>query len=530
MQTDILFGSEARKKMQDGVNKLANAVKSTLGPRGRNVTIRRDDSKHTISMTKDGVSVARIINLPDKYEDMGAQIVKIASEKTALIAGDGTTTSALLAQVIIAEGMEAVDNDISPIALKKGMDMAVELVLKSLKEQVRPVTDANLVDIATIAANNDRQIGVLVANAIDQTGKDGVIYLDLSKTTESYLEMTHGIFIDRGYLSPYFVNVPAKMTVEFLNPLILFSERKISFLKEIEHLLNLAIRGKRPLLIIAEDVDGDALQTLLVNKRDKGFQFAAIKQPGYGNMQLQMMEDIALMTGGKIVSQSLGQAWENVNADFFGTAEKIVITSTATTIIGAKGKKEAIDGRIDEIRALIENNPNEFEKEKLKRQRLAKLTNGLGVIYAGGQTEIEATEKKDRIEDSICATRAAIAEGILPGGGVAYIRALGALPESFENVDENEGLRIIKVALEAPLRQMLLNAGMKNSDAIINEIADNSYGDFGYNVKTGDYVMMIETGIIDPLKVARVALENAVSVGGMFLTTECAIVDIVQTK
>lgn len=530
MLTNLLFGSDGRKKMKDGVDKLANAVKATLGPKGRNVTIRRDDPNHTIVVTKDGVTVARIINLIDKHEDMGARMVKMAAEKTALLAGDGTTTSTLLAQTIINEGISAVDLGCNPMDVKKGIDKAVEIVVSSIRKSAVPVTDEKLVDVATIAANNDREIGELVADAILKTGKDGVIYLDNSPTSETYTKVTEGIIIDRGYISPYFVNVPAKMTVEFENPLILFSERKISMLSEIKHLLATAITNKRPLLIVAEDVDGEALQTLLVNKRDGGHKFAAIKQPGFGNMQIQMMEDIALMTGGKIVSQSLGQAWEKVDNSFFGSADKVVITSTSTSIIGAHGKKEQIDGRIDEIRALIENAPNEVEKEKLKKLRLAKLTNGTGIIYVGAQTEIEVGEKKDRIDDAICATRSALAEGILPGGGVGYLRAIASLPKSFENKDENKGLEIVRTALEAPLRQMLLNGGMKNADAVVNKIVENEDPDFGFNVKTGEYNCMVASGVIDPAKVSRVALENAASVGGLFITTECSIVDAQPVK
>lgn len=528
MYTNIYFKEEARKRMKAGVDLLANAVKCTLGPGGRNVSIRMDNPQHTIIITKDGVTVARIINPADKMEAMGAQIIKDAAEKTAKLAGDGTTTSTLLAQVIIEEGLKSLALNANPVDIKRGMDKAVAIVVEDLKKQSLEVTDEALVQIATIAANNEPVLGGIVAKALKDVGPDGVIYLQPSNSVETYTELQKGIYIDRGYLSPYFVNNKEKMTVEFNNPIILFSERKISILKDIQHILEFANgsnvkKEKRPLLIIAEDVDGEALQTMLRSKLEGGCQFAAIKQPGFGNMQLQMMEDLTIMTGGKMVSQSLGMAWEKVDGAYFGQADKIIITSTSTTIIGARGKKDAIEKRLEEIRALIADNPSEYEKEKLRNQRLAKLTNGIGIIHVGGPTEVEMKEKMDRIDDSRCATKAAMAEGIVAGGGTAYIRAIVALPDHFDNKDENYGLSIIREALKAPLLQIAENAGVA-SGMVLETVMTNA-GNYGYNAKTAAYEDLLKAGVIDPTKVARVALENASSVGGMFLTTECGIVD-----
>lgn len=531
MITDIYFNKEARQKMKAGVDKLANAVKATLGPSGRNVCIRGAQQPHTPFLTKDGVTVARTINLPDKMEDMGAQLVKEAAVKTALAAGDGTTTSTLLAQVLIEEGLKALESNANPVDIKKGMDKAVGLVVENLKKQSIPVNDDNLVSIATIAANNDEVIGKLVADAVSKTGVEGVIYIQPSESTETTFELTQGIRIDRGYLSPYFVNNKERMTVEFENALILFSERKVSRIKDIKHLLEAAIshRPPRPVLIIAEDVDSEALGMLIKSKIESNLQFAAIKQPGFGNMQLQMFEDIAVMVGGKVVSQSNGQEWEKVDSTFFGSAAKIIITKETTSIIGAGGNKSTVDARIQEIRALIENTTNKFEREKLRTQRLANLTNSIGFIKVGGQSDVEIVEKMARIDDAKCATVAAIAEGIVPGGGTTYIRALGTLPDEFDNPDENIGLSIIKKALAAPLRQMTINAGL--ADQKINTFVEMvAKGPNGYNVKTGKFEDLVATGVIDPARVSRVALEHASSVAGMFLTTEAAIVDYTPEK
>lgn len=531
MITNILFNKEARKKMQDGVTKLADAVKATLGPSGRNVCIRPEAPPHTPKITKDGVTVARTINLLDKFEDMGAQLVKMAAEKTAMAAGDGTTTSTLLAQVIISQGLDALEGRANPVEIKKGMDKAVELVVANIKSQSKPVTDENLIQIASIAANNDSEIGTIVADAIKKTGNDGVIHLTVSKTAETYLELTEGIQIDRGYISPYFATNQMKMTAELDDAYIVFSERKVSTLKDIEPILNLCIKENKPLLIIAEDVDGEALAVLLANKLQGGRKFCAIKQPGFGNMQVQMMDDIAVMTGGKLISTHLGQTWEKVDKGFLGRADKIIVGQNTTSIIGAKGRKGVIEGRINEIRAAIADSKNEFERDKLKNMRLAKLTNGTGVIHVGGQTEVEAREKLDRIDDAKCATYAAIAEGVVPGGGAAYIHSIKSLPKSFGHKDQNIGLNIIREALISPLCQIALNAGINFEEATkISINVEDSPDSHGYNAKTGVIEDLLERGIIDPAKVSRIALENASSVSGMFLTTQAAITDVVPEK
>lgn len=532
MTTEILQDKEIQLKMKAGVDKLANAVKATLGPGGRNVIIRPDMPPHTPKITKDGVTVADIINLQDKYEDMGAQLVKMAAQKTHLLAGDGTTTSTLLAQVIISEGLKVEGN---PVDIKKGIDKAVACVVESLKKQSRPVTAENLVQIATIAANNDEEIGKIVADAIHQTGNDGVVYIKASKTTETYIELTQGIQIERGYISHYFVTDPGKMETVFDNPIILFSERKISNLKDIQRIMEIAMGNKCPLLIIAEDIDGDALSTLIANsikfnRTNHGFKMCAIKQPGFGNMQLQMFDDVAIMTGGMVVSEHRGHAWPKVDASFFGSADKVIITQHKTSIIGAgKGAekvKEATDQRIEEIRALIANAANEQEADKLKKLRLAKLTNGTGIIHVGGQTDVEIAEKIDRVDDAKRATYAAIAEGVVPGGGLAYLNCIVAMEDlTLSNNDEITGMGIIVEALQEPTRQILANAGV--SGDIIPKLANvGAQVDYGYNAKTLSFENFFETGIIDPCKVSRVALENAASVGAMFLTTAAGIVDV----
>ena len=532
MTTEILLNKDIQLKMKAGVDKLADAVKATLGPGGRNVIIRPDMPPHTPKITKDGVTVADIINLEDKYEDMGAQMVKMAAQKTHSLAGDGTTTSTLLAQVIISEGLKVDGN---PVDIKKGIDKAVACVVESLKKQSKPVTDENLVQIATIAANNDEEIGKIVADAIHQTGNDGVVYIKASKTTETHIELTQGIQIERGYISHYFVTDPGRMETVLDNPLILFSERKISNLKDIQRILELAMQLKQPILIIAEDIDGDALSTLIANairfNRTIGeFKICAIKQPGFGNMQLQMFDDVAIMTGGMIVSEHRGHAWPKVDASFLGCADKVIITQHKTSIIGAgKGSekvKEATEQRITEIRSLIENAANEQEADKLKKLRLAKLTNGTGIIHVGGQTDLEIAEKMDRVDDAKRATYAAIAEGVVPGGGLAYLNCISAMDSlSLSNKDEIIGMGIIVEALQAPLLQILANAGI-TEDINSQLCLSNAPVDYGYNAKSLSFENFFETGIIDPCKVSRVALENAASVGAMFLTTAAGIVDV----
>ncbi len=529
MITEISFQKEARQKMKEGVDMLANAVKVTLGAGGRNVTIREERTRKP-KVTKDGVTVARTINLPDKLQDMGAQLIKAAAEKTAALAGDGTTTSTLLAQVIITEGLTYMDsNNANPVSIKRGIDQAVTAVTAALKSQSKSVTleNENLISVATISANNDPEIGKLVADAMKRVGSDGVVTLSESKTAETYIERVDGLQIDRGYISPFFVNNPAKMSVEFEDAIILIYDRKISLYMDLEPLLNFAIGNKKPLLIIAEDVEGEALATLIANRTQRSFPFAAIKHPGFGNMSLQMLDDIATLTGGKVVSEAKGDILKNLKfTDYVGRAAKISITNVTTTITGGKGKKADIEDKIQQVKALIENHTNEYEKEKLTKWRLAKLANGIAVIHVGATTEVEMKEKKDRIDDSLCATKAAIEEGILPGGGVAYIRARQAIKDlSNDNKDEQIGIEIVRKALEEPLRQMLANAGIEDTDSIIKGVKAAVDPDFGYNVKTNTFENFYQTGVIDPAKVSRVALENAASVGAMFLTTECAIVD-----
>lgn len=532
MVTDPIFGKESRNKMLAGVNKLADAVKVTLGPGGRNVIIRPEMPPHIPKITKDGVTVARTINLTDKHEDTGAQLVKIAAQKTHELAGDGTTTSTLLAQTIIREGLLAMENGGNPVYIKHGMDKAVANVTETLKTIKRDVTPENLVSIATIAANNEEEIGKIVADVIEKTGHDGVIYLTPSKTPDTIIELTEGVQVDRGWISQYFVTNHAKMIVEMENPLILFSERKISNLKDIQHILELAIGSKRPLLIIAEDVEGDALSTLIASKLgNPNCKFAAIKQPGFGNMQLQMFEDVAVMCGGTVVSETLGHAWPKVDGKFLGAADKVIITQHRTSIIGSKGKKEKTDARIEEIRALIKDAANAYEADKLKKLRLAKLTNGVGIIHVGGQTEVEIMEKLDRMDDAKCATYAAISEGVVPGGGIAYINCIPALETlKGDNTDEQTGISIILKALQAPFDQILTNAGLDPVAVIESSDKADKAVDYGYNAKSRQYEHFYTTGIIDPCKVSRVALENAASVGAMFLTTECSIVDIPPAK
>lgn len=509
--------------MKSGADQLADAVKVTLGPMGRNVIIRQDHNKKPM-VTKDGVTVARVINLEDKYEDMGAQLVKMASEKTAMQAGDGTTTSALLAQVIIREGMLCLEAGGNPVDIKRGMDEAVSMVVENLKRQSVPVDAASMVSIATISANNDPEIGELVSHALDLVGVDGVVHLQDGKTSDTQIEVMAGIHIDKGYISQYFINNIAKMKVELEDCLILVYERKISTYIEIEEVLKIANANNRSLLIIAEDVDGEALATMVKNKIDGGRKWAAIKLPGFGNMQQQMLEDIAVMIGAKVVSPAQGHVLKDIKAGMLGRAKSVIITNTATSIIGGGGTKAAVAERVEQVKSLIEDMHNEFERDKMRKQRLALLTNGIAVIHVGAATDVELREKKDRIDDALCATKAAREEGIVPGGGSAYIRAMMDLPGEFEIPGETMGLNIIKAALESPLRQILENAGIILREGIVNEVREGKL-DFGFNAKSGLYANMFEAGVIDSTKVARVALENASSVGGMFLTTACAIVN-----
>lgn len=532
MLTEIFFDKSARAKMKAGMDKLANAVKVTLGPGGRNVCIRNDSHPDKPRITKDGVTVANQVHPVDKVENMGASIVRGAAQKTLDDAGDGTTTSTLLAQVIITKGLLALENKANPVNIKRGIDKAVAIVVEEIKKLSRPITPENMIQIATIAANNELEIGSLVADAITQTGKDGIIHIQSGLTTETRLELTQGIKLNVGYIDYHFVNRQEKMTVEFENPFILFADRKISKLEEVAHLLEFALAQKpqRPLLIIAEDVEGEVLSSMIATKMQRGAPFCAIRKPGFGNMKIPMFEDIAIMCGGIVVSEILGHAWPKVDHTYFGRADKVVITETLTTVIGAKGKTEIIEGRINEIRALAENSTNPVQKEN-QLFRLAKLTNGAAVIHVGGKTDIEIREKMDRIDDAKCATYAAMSEGVVPGGGTTYLRVIKYLPENFDDPDENIGLNIISKALFAPFMQIGMNAGQNESQLvhIVEKIADGD-GFFGYNAKTNNCEDLFASGIIDPAKVARIALENAASVGALFLTTECSIVDHTPSK
>ncbi len=533
MLTDLVFDKEAREKMKDGVDKLADAVKVTLGAKGRNVAIR-DERTGKPKLTKDGVTVARSINLPDKTEDMGAQLVKAAAEKTAVMAGDGTTTSTLLAQVIIAEGMKCMDANSNPVDVKKGIDKAVAAVVAHLKSRSTPVGIKSelLVNVATISANNDAEIGEIVAGTLQEVGSDGVVTVLESKTEKTYSEIVEGLQIDKGYISPYFVNNPAKMAVEFADALIFMSERKITKLDEIQRVLEFANAQNppRPLLIIAEDVEAEALAVLVANKVRKNFQYAAIRLPGFGNMSLQMLEDVATITGGQVMSEQRGDMVKNIDlSKYLGRADHITISSTLTNITGGKGSKKDIQAKIENLKGLIESNPSEYEKDKIRKQRLAKVSNGVGIIYVGANTEVEMKEKKDRIDDAVCATKAAMEEGISPGGGIAYLKSIPSVDKlTFENVDENLGVEIVIKALKSPIEQMLYNAGVSKDKSydIIKNLSDDGEYHYGYNLHTGAFEDFRVTGILDPTKVSRCALENAASVGSMFLTTACAITDI----
>ncbi len=524
MITNLLYNKEARQKMKAGVDKLADAVKVTLGPKGRNVIIRSQNPNQSATITKDGVTVARTINLPDKVEDMGAQLIKEAATKTAVIAGDGTTTATILAQAIISHGIDALDAGANPIDLKKGIDRAVTCVVENLHKIAQPIGDDNnkIRNIATISANNDEAIGKLIGDAMKLIGNDGYISMQISQTEETSIEVVHGLQIDKGFLSPYFMTNPAKNQVEFENSLILLYDKKISFIYDIEPILEMALKVKRPILIIADDVDGEALATLVSNKMQKGHKFAALKIPGFGEEQKAFMEDIATITGATLISEEKGHKLRSTTADMLGSAKNITITKEMTTIVGGNGTKSAIQGRQDE--AQIENTSNIFAKERLKL-RLAKISGGMAIMSIGAPTDLEREEKKYRIDDAICATKAAISEGIVPGGGVAYIQCAQPL-EHLEstNKDEEIGIGIISQVLRHPLLQILENAGIKE-DVITKLIAFSEGVDYGYNAKTETYERFFQTGVIDPCKVTRTALENAASIASMFLLTECVISD-----
>ena len=523
MAKDILFDIDGREKLKTGVDALANAVKVTLGPKGRNVVIGKKFGAPQI--TKDGVTVAKEIELKDPMENMGAQMVKEVASKTADIAGDGTTTATVLAQAIITSGLKNVAAGANPMDLKRGIDKAVSEVVKNLKTLSKEVgTDASKIEqIATISANNDETIGKLISEAMKVVGNDGVITVEEAKGTETEMKTVEGMQFDRGYLSPYFVTNTEKMVTEMENPLILITEKKISSMKELLPILEPVVQAGKGLLILAEDVDGEALGTLVVNRLRGSLKVAAVKAPGFGDRRKAMLEDIAILTGGQVISEERGMTLDNVTMDMLGQAQKIDIDKDNTTIINGKGDKEAIQARVNQIRAQIETTTSDYDREKLQ-ERLAKLAGGVAVLYVGAPTEVEMKEKKDRVDDALAATRAAVEEGIVPGGGVALLRAIESLDKiEALNEDEATGIAIVKRAAEEPLRQIIANAG--GEGAIIVQRVREGKDDFGYNARTDKFENLYAAGVIDPTKVTRIAVENAASIASMLLTTECVIVD-----
>ena len=524
MAKEIKFNIDARAKMKEGADALADAVKVTLGPKGRNVVIAKKFGAPQV--TKDGVTVAKEIQLEDQFADMGAQMVKEVASKTNDQAGDGTTTATVLAQAIINVGLKNVTAGANPMDLKRGIDKAVAAVVENLRAQSQEVGEdyAKIEQVGTISANNDNYIGKLIADAMSKVKKDGVITVEEAKGTETEVKVVEGMQFDRGYISPYFMTNGDKMEAVLDTPYILVTDKKISTMKDLLPVLEPIAREGKSLLIVAEDVDGEALTTLVVNKLRGTLKIAAVKAPGFGDRRKEMLQDIAVLTGGMVISEERGFSLENTTPDMLGKAEKVVVTKDNTTVVNGAGSAEAIQERADLIRKQISTTTSDYDREKLQ-ERLGKLAGGVAVLYVGAATEVEMKEKKDRVEDALSATRAAVEEGIVPGGGVAYIRASEAIKDlKGVNEDETTGIHIVARAIEEPLRQIAANAGVEGS-VIINKIREGK-GDFGYNARTDEYVNMFEAGVIDPTKVSRVALENAASVAGMFLTTECAIVDL----
>ncbi len=523
MAKQLYFDIEARNKMKKGVDTLANAVKVTLGPKGRNVVIEKKFGAPSI--TKDGVTVAKEIELEDPIENMGAQMVKEVASKTADIAGDGTTTATVLAQAIISEGLKMVAAGSNPMDLKRGIDKAVVEVVANLAGQKKDVgSNSKMIEqVATISANNDNAIGKLIAEAMQKVGKEGVITVEEAKGTDTTVDVVEGMQFDRGYISPYFVTNSEKMEVELQNPYILIYDKKISAMKDILHILEKVAQSSRPLVIIAEDLEGEALATLVVNKLRGTIKVAAVKAPGFGDRRKEMLTDIAILTAGTVISEELGHKLEGADLTYLGQAGSITINKDNTIIVGGKGKKNDIVARVNQIKAQIENTTSDYDKEKLQ-ERLAKLSGGVAVLYVGAATEVEMKEKKDRVDDALHATRAAVEEGIVPGGGVAYIRAVESLAKlKGINADENTGIAIVRRALEEPLRQIVANCGLEGS-IIIQGIREGE-GDYGFNARTEVFENLFKAGVIDPTKVARVALEHAASIAGMLLTTECVVAD-----
>jgi chaperonin GroEL len=524
MAKDIKFDIEARDGIKRGVDALANAVKVTLGPKGRNVIISKSFGAPVV--TKDGVTVAKEIELEDALENMGAQMVKEVASKTNDLAGDGTTTATVLAQAIVKEGLKNVAAGANPMDLKRGIDKAVEALTANLGEQTQQVGDSSekIKQVASISANNDDQIGELIAQAFGKVGKEGVITVEEAKGTETHVDVVEGMQFDRGYLSPYFVTNSEKMTADLEDPYILIYDKKISAMKDLLPVLEPVAQSGKPLLIIAEDVDGEALATLVVNKLRGSLKIAAVKAPGFGDRRKAMLEDIAILTGGTVISEERGFTLENATVDMLGTAEKVAIDKDNTTVVNGAGDQQAIKDRVNQIKAQMETTTSDYDKEKLQ-ERLAKLAGGVAVLYVGAASEVEMKEKKDRVDDALHATRAAVEEGIVAGGGVALVRAKAVLANiEALNADEATGIQIVNRAIEAPLRTIVENAGGEGS-VVINKVLEGK-DNYGYDAKSDNYVDMMKAGIIDPKKVTRVALENAASVAGMILTTECALTDI----
>ena len=523
MAKEIKFNIKAREELKNGVDALADAVKVTLGPKGRNVIIEKKFGAPHI--TKDGVSVAREIELEDPFQNMGAQLVKEVASKTGDQAGDGTTTATVLAQAIVNVGLKNVAAGANPMDLKRGIDKAVSCVVEGIKSQSQEVDDDidKIENVARVSANNDEEIGRLIAEAMKKVKKEGVITVEEAKGTETTVDIVEGMQFDRGYISPYFVTNSEKMECEMDSPYILLFDKKISNLKDLLPILEAVAQSGRPLLIIAEDVDNEALATLVVNRLRGLLKICAVKAPGFGDRRKEMLEDIAVLTGGTVISEVKGMQLSQASVQELGTAEKITINKDNTIIVNGSGSKQAISDRVNQIKAQIETTTSNYDKEKLQ-ERLAKLAGGVAVLYIGAPSEVEMKEKKDRVDDALSATRAAIAEGIVPGGGIAYIRCLPKLEElKGDNDDENTGIAIIRRAIEEPLRQIVANAGVEGA-VIVQKVKDGS-GDFGYNARTDTFENFFSTGVIDPAKVTRVALENAASIAGMFLTTECVIAD-----
>ncbi|MGN6685032.1 MAG: chaperonin GroEL [Devosia sp.] len=520
---DVKFSTDARDKMVRGVNILANAVKVTLGPKGRNVVI--DKSFGAPRITKDGVTVAKEVELDDKFENMGAQMVRSVASKTNDVAGDGTTTATVLAQAIVNEGVKLVAAGMNPMDLKRGIDLAVNEVVENLSKAKKTISsNSEVAQVGTISANGEKSVGEMIANAMQKVGNEGVITVEEAKTAETELDVVEGMQFDRGYLSPYFVTNAEKMTAVLEEPVILLHEKKLSNLQAMLPVLEAVVQSQRPLLIVAEDIEGEALATLVVNRLRGGLKVAAVKAPGFGDRRKAMLEDIAILTGGQVISEELGIKLENVTLDMLGTAKRVEIAKETTTIVDGAGQKADIEGRVAQIKAQIEETTSDYDKEKLQ-ERLAKLAGGVAVIKVGGATEVEVKEKKDRVDDALNATRAAVEEGIVPGGGVALLRAAASLKAKGANPDQTAGINLVKRALQEPVRQIVQNAGDEGS-VVVGKILENSNQNYGYDAQTGQYGDMIQMGIVDPVKVVRTALQDAASVASLLITTEAMIADL----